>query len=57
MAMFDKVKEHPILNIQSEFLNGSDNEYWIRNGVILDLRKEITISRISTEDGPNRAES
>ena len=54
---FTKLKEHSVLKIQSEFLNGSDIVESIRKGVILYLSKEIRIKRISTEYKPIRAES
>ena len=50
MVTFTKVKEHLILKIQSEFVNGSDIEESIRKGFILDLMKEILIKRIPTKD-------
>ena len=36
---FNKALEHTILNIKSEFVNGSDISESIRKGVILDLSK------------------
>ena len=53
---FTKVKEYLILNIQSEFVNGSDISESIRKGVISYLIKEIPIKRILLEDEPSRAE-
>ena len=38
-AMFTTVKEHLIINIQSEFLNGIDIAESMRKGVILDSSK------------------
>ena len=43
MAAFIKVREHIIIKIQGEFVNGYDIAESIRIGVILDLIKEITI--------------
>ena len=54
---FTKVKEHLILKIQSEFLNGSDISESIRKGVILDLSKETPIKiywQKMNQEGPNR---
>ena len=45
--MFTKVKEDIVLNIQSEFVYGSDNKESIRKGAILDLSKEILIKKTS----------
>ena len=55
-ASFNNVKEHLILNIQSEFLNGSDIVESIHKGVILYLSNKIPIQRISEEDEPSGAE-
>ena len=55
--MITKVKENLILNIKSEFVNGSDIPEWIYKGEILYLRKEILIKRILKESYPIRAES
>ena len=52
-----KVKEHQVLKIESEFLNGSDITESIRKGVVLDLRKKIPIKGISREYELIRAES
>ena len=57
MADFTKVKDNPILNIQSEFVNGSDITQSMHKRVILDLSKKIMIRRTPKEDEPGRAES
>ena len=56
-ATFTKLKEHLILNIKSEFLNGSDIAESICKGEILDLSREITVERILTEYEVIREES
>ena len=40
---FTKVREHLILNLQSEFVNGCSIAESIQKGEILDLSKEISI--------------
>ena len=46
MVTFTRLKEHPILNIQGEFLNGSDIVESICKGFILYLSKLILIEII-----------
>ena len=57
MAVFTKVKKHLILNIQSEFVNGSDIAEPISKGAIIDLSKEINIKKTFTEYEPSREKS
>ena len=49
-AAFTKLKEHLILKIQSEIVNGSDISESIHKGVNLYFSNEIPVKRISTED-------
>ena len=50
MEAFNKVKEHLILKIQCEFVNGINIAESIHKGDILYLSKEILIKRILTVD-------
>ena len=54
--MFTKVKKDIILNIQSEFVYGSDTEESIRKKDIFALSMDILIKKTSAEDEPIRAE-
>ena len=52
METLTKVKDHIILKIQSEFVNESNISESIHKGMLFDLRKDIPIKRIPTEDEP-----
>ena len=53
---FNKAKEHLILNIKSELVNGSDISESICKGAILYLNTGIPIKNILAEDVPSREE-